>query len=319
MHLIDRRTVNMLACLVIGSTAAHAWVIDVPVSDTIAVHAAQIDSAVTVSSSIETHPHFLQRLRDDFIYQAISPFTMDGTQATYVGAGIGFTAGLIMVDEPIDRKFRYLAADHTFIRKTSAIITDFGGTYGILSSVLFAGYSVAWDDDRAQDTSMLLAEALITSGVWTRVGKLLAGRERPSAAYQYSHMPGGRWHGLYGSLHRQSSETISKYDAFPSGHTATAFAIATVFAKRYNETSTVPIISYTLASVIGLSRMVEHTHWASDVFAGACIGYLCADQAVSRFEKKDGTMAAADPNTTTIQFSVGILNDSPALHCAIGF
>ena len=35
-----------------------------------------------------------------------------------------------------------------------------------------------------------------------------------------------------------------------------------------------PIISYGLASLVGISRIIEDTHWASDVFVGAVLGYL---------------------------------------------
>ncbi|TAL76684.1 MAG: phosphatase PAP2 family protein, partial [Bacteroidetes bacterium] len=75
------------------------------------------------------------------------------------------------------------------------------------------------------------------------------------------------------------------FDSFPSGHTATAFSIATVFASQYNDTKAIPILSYSLASLVGISRLTEHEHWASDVFSGALLGYLCGKQVVSHFKK----------------------------------
>ncbi len=63
-----------------------------------------------------------------------------------------------------------------------------------------------------------------------------------------------------------------------AGHTSTAFAVATVFAKMYADKPVIPILAYTTASMVGLSRLTEHTHWASDIFVGAALGYLCGNQ-----------------------------------------
>ncbi|HLP18163.1 MAG TPA: phosphatase PAP2 family protein [Bacteroidota bacterium] len=281
---------------------------------TVSVNPAAISDTVSASGV----PKFFRRLGNAFVTQASSPFTMNAAQAAYVGAGVGITLGFVALDENIDRSIRNLKNDNTVIRDVSSSITELGGKNGIAAVIVYSAYSLIWDDTRAQETSMLLAEAIITSGVWTRLGKLAAGRERPSAAYEFSHLPGGRWHGLGGSLRKHSKETVTKYDAFPSGHTATAFAIATVFAKRYSETGYVPILSYSLATLIGFTRMIEHTHWASDVFAGACLGYLCGNQVVTQFEREESETPVAGTGTT-VRFSIGMLNESPALHFTVGF
>jgi hypothetical protein len=49
--------------------------------------------------------------------------------------------------------------------------------------------------------------------------------------------------------------------------TATAFSIATIFASMYKDKPLIGIVSYSLASMVGISRLTEHAHWASDVFA----------------------------------------------------
>jgi hypothetical protein len=319
MIILNCYGAKLVICLILGTAAASAWEVREAIPDSAGARASGTDSSSVSTTGSQQHSSFLKRLGEDFLLQASAPFTMNGRQAAYVGVGVGITAALIALDEPIDRGFRHLKTNHSVIRTTSPILTDFGGTSGILTGVAYAAYSVIWDDEEAKETSMLLTEALITSGVWTRVGKMLAGRERPSAAYEFSHEDGGRWSGPSGSLNKRSNESVSKYDAFPSGHTATAFAIATVFAKRYSTSSYVPIISYSLATVVGITRMIEHTHWASDVFAGACIGYLCGDQVVSHFEKTDPSAPEADPNKKTVRVSIGVLNDAPSLELAIRF
>lgn len=75
-------------------------------------------------------------------------------------------------------------------------------------------------------------------------------------------------------------------NSFPSGHTATSFMLATMLHKEYGWRS--PWFSfggYAVASVTGISRIINDRHWASDVIAGAVVGiaatqlgYLISDK-----------------------------------------
>lgn len=65
----------------------------------------------------------------------------------------------------------------------------------------------------------------------------------------------------------------SRYNSFPSGHTATAFMTATMLHKEYGWRSPwFSIGAYTVATVTGVSRILNNRHWMSDVVAGAAIG-----------------------------------------------
>lgn len=61
--------------------------------------------------------------------------------------------------------------------------------------------------------------------------------------------------------------------SFPSGHTTGAFSVASVLARNYAYNKWIPIVSYTLATSVGLSRIWTKDHWASDVLFGALIGW----------------------------------------------
>lgn len=65
-------------------------------------------------------------------------------------------------------------------------------------------------------------------------------------------------------------------NSFPSAHTSNAFTTATVFATIYRNRKWVPYTAYALASLVGLSRIYNNAHWASDVLAGAGVGFLSA-------------------------------------------
>jgi undecaprenyl-diphosphatase len=61
--------------------------------------------------------------------------------------------------------------------------------------------------------------------------------------------------------------------SFPSGHSATSFACATVlsyYARRYR------VGFFALATLIALSRIYNGMHYPSDVLAGALLGVLIA-------------------------------------------
>jgi membrane-associated phospholipid phosphatase len=62
------------------------------------------------------------------------------------------------------------------------------------------------------------------------------------------------------------------FSGWPSGHTATAFAMAAVMAEFYRDNKFIVAASYTYAAFVGVS-MSLFAHWASDCFAGALVGY----------------------------------------------
>ena len=78
------------------------------------------------------------------------------------------------------------------------------------------------------------------------------------------------------------------HNSFPSGHTSTAFAIATVFANQYEKTPYIKPISYGLAALTGLSRINDQKHWASDVFIGAALGYFTSKTLLRLHNNKKG-------------------------------
>ena len=66
-------------------------------------------------------------------------------------------------------------------------------------------------------------------------------------------------------------------NSFPSGHTATAFMGAELVRMEYKDASVwYGLSAYVVASGIGVLRVWNERHWATDVLAGAGIGILSA-------------------------------------------
>lgn len=64
-------------------------------------------------------------------------------------------------------------------------------------------------------------------------------------------------------------------NAFPSGHTATAFAAAEFLRQEYKDVSPwYGIAGYLAATTTGILRMYNNRHWFRDVLPGAGIGML---------------------------------------------
>ena len=219
--------------------------------------------------------------------QAMAPLHFTTKQWIYTGVAASITAALIFADEDVDEWARTQKQKHQWVNKASPFITEFGSKYGVYSVIASGLISAAFKNEKGVQTSLLATQAMITSGLWTQLIKQLTGRERPKASYIFSHIEGGRWHGPFSRFFEGPADNRSgfSYDAFPSGHTATAFSIATVFATQYKDHKAVPVIFYSAATLVGISRLTEHEHWGSDVFAGALLGYLSGKQVIRQYKK----------------------------------
>ncbi|MDI9364879.1 MAG: phosphatase PAP2 family protein [Flavobacterium sp.] len=65
--------------------------------------------------------------------------------------------------------------------------------------------------------------------------------------------------------------TIETDKSFPSGHTSTAFSVATSLSMQYKKWYVV-VPAYAWASSVGYSRLYLGEHYPTDVLAGAAIG-----------------------------------------------
>ena len=117
-------------------------------------------------------------------------------------------------------------------------------------------------------------EAIVLSGGVTGLIKVVAGRQRP---FVNEDEP---WHFALGQGRRTARTS------FPSGHTTAAFAFAGAVSadlrRWYPGAGRVatPLL-YAGATTVGLSRMYDDRHWASDVLLGAGIGAIVGTQVVA--------------------------------------
>jgi membrane-associated phospholipid phosphatase len=125
------------------------------------------------------------------------------------------------------------------------------------------------------DVTFHAAEAVVLGSVAAQLIRGPLGRTRPWAndfTDQYE-------------FHPFQGFTNFKYRAFPSIHTVSSFAVATVYTletQRHAPGATwiVAPVSFVIAAGPALARLYNGQHWASDLLAGAFLGTLAGAKVV---------------------------------------
>jgi membrane-associated phospholipid phosphatase len=110
-------------------------------------------------------------------------------------------------------------------------------------------------DERARETGLLAAEALVDSSLVVEALKAVSQRQRPPADHA-------------------SGEFFSGGSSFPSGHAISSWSFASVVAEEYGQHR--PLLRfgiYGLAAAVSFSRFTGRNHFLSDALIGSALGY----------------------------------------------
>ena len=123
------------------------------------------------------------------------------------------------------------------------------GSFAFQATVAFGGYGLGKviHNDKLATVGRDVIRAQILSQAIVQTVKVSVRRERPDASNNLS---------------------------FPSGHSASAFATATVLQRHYGWKAGVP--AYAFGSYVALARMAWNRHHATDVVMGAGLGIASA-------------------------------------------
>ena len=136
--------------------------------------------------------------------------------------------------------------------------------------VVLLGAGYIRHDSYQVSTALLAGEAYADSAVVDLAMKAVTRRKRPNDV-----PPGAPFTDTFFS----GGKSPFKGSAFPSGHAAGVFSVATVVASRYQHHRWVPWLAYSFATAICASRITTSAHFPSDVFMGAALGYT-----ITRYE-----------------------------------
>lgn len=107
-------------------------------------------------------------------------------------------------------------------------------------------------------------------------------------------------------LHAVAWVTPHAWNSFPSGHTATAFALF-CFLAIWCGKKPAGLLFFLLALITAHSRMYLCQHFFEDVYAGSMVGAGCSVFIYGLFElRKTGTPGTTPPRETVITPSAGV-------------
>lgn len=146
-------------------------------------------------------------------------------------------------------------------QKIFKFITQFGdSTFSLIGfAVAFFLFRYVRKNPKGENISLFFFGSVAVSGIAADIVKVIAGRYRPSELFE---------HGLYGFdfFHIERAMT-----SFPSGHTATAFALAMAVAYLWPRWR---VVTWAFAILIGISRLAIGAHYPSDIMGGAVLGIV---------------------------------------------
>ncbi len=158
---------------------------------------------------------------------------------------LGLASVLAVAATPWDREGVREAQEHWAQAQGTFKAGNIGGNFLVQTGAALATYGIgkAAGSTKAAAVGGDLFRAQVLSQVSVQGLKLATRRPRPDASNNHS---------------------------FPSGHTSSAFATATVLERHFGWKAGVP--AYAFAAYVGAARMSANKHHLSDVFMGAALG-----------------------------------------------
>lgn len=240
-------------------------------------------------------------LGSDLKQEITAPFHFTGKDWKTFGEFALVEGGLFFADEPVQKYALGLRDRNAGVRDVSKYVTRFGGAYETYVLASLGAYGFIFKNEKIKTTTFLATQAYLTGGAMESLVKFISGRQRPYFYDPKSIDAEPKFLGPLSSGKDINGKRINS--SFPSGHTTVAFAAATVFATEYKDRPIVPIISYSAATLIGLSRITENKHWITDVVAGAALGYFTGKQVVNNYHRY-AKLKAPGQKKNSVSFSL---------------
>jgi membrane-associated phospholipid phosphatase len=196
----------------------------------------------------------------------------------FAAAGLG-TWGFI--GSGLDWKWRNLAYEHEWMPKSGMPLVYIGYIAPAIMPVALYLTGLSLHDKKLQVTGLALTQALALTVGMQSIFKMSTGRALPDLITRLDHTRDSRTDDFSGEFNWFNMNFIG---GWPSGHTANAFSAAAVISEMYHDNAAVQVGVWTYAALMGLGMSIS-VHWASDVLAGALMGFAIGKTVGRSFRK----------------------------------
>jgi membrane-associated phospholipid phosphatase len=205
-----------------------------------------------------------------------SLFRKDNFTALLLAGGASIAMHQSDADKDIAKNFE---SNNTFNDWTDKTFDLIGGPgFHFAATGFWYALSADSGDEFNRDRAWTMMTALATTGLVTVGLKGIRDNETPN---------GKKW-------------------AWPSGHTASSFTVASVLDEFYGPEVGIP--AYILASLVGWRMMDTGDHWASDVVFGATLGWVVGHTVAGKHKELEIAGFKVLPYTASANGSVVGIN-----------
>ena len=221
----------------------------------------------------------------------------------FAGAAVGTLA---FIESGADLWWRNLAYNNGALADAGLPALYAGFAVPVITPLFLYAVGASTDNTRLQITALALTQSLFLTLAAVTPLKMITGRVSPGIISNPTHSRGLATDDHSGVFHWFNMDFIN---GWPSGHTAQAFSAAATIAELYKDDWIAVTGSYIYAAAIGLGVSVN-VHWASEVFAGALIGWAIGKtvgKSFARLLKRGGIVEDRDTVMLFINpYTVGV-------------
>jgi len=246
------------------------------------------------SSKAPNNPNIIKQILLNGKHVFTSPLRFKTQDWLLLGAVIATTGAIGLADGDLRESIQNNRNGTT--RRIARVVGPLGD--GRTALVVAGGFYLIGSltkNEKSKETIIMAVEAGVVSGMFTGLIKLSTARGRPFL----NDGPAG--FGDPFDLERGQT-------ALPSGHTTLAFSSASVISSQY-DSPWVAVTAYSLASLVGWSRIHDDKHWASDVFLGAVIGTVVGRTVVKLHNKNNSGNFKVSPMFNSNIKGIGVSRD----------
>jgi len=156
--------------------------------------------------------------------------------------GASLTIQATDVDDTVENSFRTHRTFKEDFREATGFLGNPGTHFGVAGVMYLMAHQTG--DEQTYEVSTKLFRALTLTGASTLLGKFAT----------WDDVPNGEW------------------GSFPSGHTGSTMALASVLHHEYGPWLGYPL--YVLGGFVGYTRMEDNEHYFSDVVMGGVLGIV---------------------------------------------